>query len=184
MRRYIYLLAAAVIAVSSLYAHADTISTFDLNNFVFLSGAVSSGTITIDTTTGVATGLNFNYSSSHGTLSFQEINTQESPDGTYYEVFDVVSDNPVQLLKLLFPGPSLVNYAGGVDCTISSPDLCATVLVYNGVELFDDHATFEDITLVSSTTTGAVPEPASLVLLGTGLLGGVAAIRRKTFTPR
>ena len=178
MRKCVFLLGAMVIAACSLYAHADTISTFDLH-FIFPSGAVNSGTLTVDTTTGVATGLNFNYSSSHGTLSVQEITDQESPvDGSYYQVFGIVSDNPLQLLQLFFKGSSLVNYAGGSDCTFSNPPFCALVLVYNGVELFDDRATAEDITLVSSTTT---PEPTSLVLLATGLLGAVGAIRRRLF---
>ena len=179
MRRYIYLLAAAFIAVSSLYAHADTISTFDLN-YIFLSGAVNSGSITIDTTTGLATALNFNYSSSYGTLSVREITDQESPvDGTYYQVFGMVSDSPLQVVQLFFPGSSHLKYAGGSDCTFIDPPLCAEVLVYNGVELSNDQATSEDITLVSSVTTGATPEPSTFALLGTGLVGMVGAFRRR-----
>ena len=175
MRKYVYLLAAALIAVSSMYAHADTISTFDLN-FTFFSGAVNSGSITIDTTSGVATALNFNYSSSFGTLSVREITDQESPvDGTYYQVFGIVTDSPLQLLQLFFPGPSLVNYAGGSDCTFIDPPLCAVVLV--GVP--SDQATSEDITLVSSVTTGATLEPSTFALLGTGLVGMVGAFRRR-----
>jgi len=168
-------------ALPTTAALADTISTFDLH-YIFLSGAVNSGTLTVDTTTGVATALNFNYSSSYGTLSVREITDQESPvDGTYYQVFGIVSDSPLQLVQLFFPGSSLVNYAGGSDCTFIDPPLCAEVLVYNGVELSNDQASSEDITLVSSVTTGATPEPTSLVLLGTGLLGAVGAFCRKLF---
>jgi hypothetical protein len=181
MRRYVYLLAVAVIAASSAFAHADTISTFDLNNFVFpLTGAVTSGSITIDTTTGVATGLNFNYFSSQGTFSVSEISLQGGPtDGSFYFVDGQGTKNTLDLVELRFPGPSLVNYAGGPACNVTSPQTCTIVLVDNGVGLTFDQIQSGDITLVSSINTGVIPEPSTFTLLGTGLVGMAGVFRRR-----
>jgi PEP-CTERM motif-containing protein len=180
MRKYFHLLAAAVIAASSVSACADTISTFALENFVFpLTGAATSGSITIDITTGVATGLNFNYSSSQGTFSVSEILAQgATTDGSLYFVGGVGTKNPLDVFELHFPGSSLVNYAGGPDCTVSHPEFCADVLVDNGIELFNDPVQSGDITLVSSITTGATPEPSTFTLFGTGAIGLLGLLRR------
>ena len=120
MRKYVYLLAAAVIAASSLSAHSDTISTFELTNFVFeLAPAVTSGNLTIDTTTGIATGLHFDYSNSEGTFSVSQILVQGATrDGSLNFVAGASSENPNDLLSLWFLGPSLINYAGGPACAI------------------------------------------------------------------
>jgi hypothetical protein len=182
MRKYVYLLAAAVLAAFSVSAHADTISTFDLTNFIFPTGAVNSGSITIDTSTGVATGLNFNYSSSLGEFSVSEI-LEQGPggvDGSTYIVIGVGSKDPLDTLYLYFKGSSLADYAGGPACTLtqSCDGPMDTVMVdNNGVELFDDVQS-GDITLVSSTTTGVTPEPSTFALFGTGAIGLLGLVRR------
>ena len=183
MRKYVYLLAVAVIAASSVSAHADTISTFDFENFVFFeTPAVSSGNITINTTTGVATGLNFNYSSSLGAFSVSGIDEQiASTDGSIYEVIGVSPENANDSFTVIFPGSSLINYAGGPDCPVGGQEYCALLEVDNGVELFDDTVQSGELTLVSSTTTGATPEPSTFTLLGIGLIAAVGAFRRKLF---
>ncbi len=61
--------------------------------------------------------------------------------------------------------PIGVNFAGTAES-----------VVFGGVA---DYIAFDDITLGSNVPGGAVPEPGSLLLLGTGLAGAVGTIRRK-----
>jgi hypothetical protein len=183
MRKYVYLLVAAVIAAFPMSVCADTISTFDFDNFVFISGAASSGNITINTTTGVATGLSFSYSGPEGVFSVSEIQGQgPTTDGSLYFVDGASSVNPLDSLSLVFQGASLANYAGGPTCTGTA--LCpgiTSVFFDDNIELVNDPIQSGDLTLVSSTTTGVTPEPTSIVLFGTGLIAATGVFRRKFF---
>jgi len=185
MQKLAYRFAAiAVIAFSSLAAKADTISTFSLSNFTFNTGGTATGTVAIDTTTGVATGVDVTFTLGSTVDHFTGVDSQAFNVIAYIvSSLDVAGDD----LVLALPVTSLVGYAGGVVCAIDNP--CnpggggyGNIQGPGGVPPF---YVFESgaLTFESSETTGGptgvTPEPSTIALLATGLIGTCGAIRRR-----
>jgi PEP-CTERM motif len=119
---------------------------------------------------------------------------QEIGPPTYYylDVFDSGYENN---LELNLPVASLVGYSGGAICRagtclvpgFSGDDINSYVWSYNfdGLNNFNGFTTPADATpyiLQEGTLTPeatAVPEPSTLALIGTGVIGVAGAFRRK-----
>lgn len=129
-----------------------------------------SGTATIDTTLGTVTNSDFVVSGPFAATFLNDIYAQEF-NSTHYVIFNRDSYADQDFLVLNLPVGSLVGYQGG-DIGSAFADNAN-----NGVS----------ISLVSGEFTtapsGVTPEPSTLVLFGTGILGLAGAARRK-FLPR
>jgi len=160
------LAAAGFLLVAASVAHADTFTTYVMNS-TFSSGGTVTGTMTLDDTTGLwsagnLTAANFIVSNGQYTLV-----SNSGDDG----VFIGTTADPLAYVFFDTLNP-FSTYVGQSTIPID-------VLQFNGEEGGEGA---DSASLTVSKSLGApptVPEPASLVLIGTGALMGLSVLRRR-----
>jgi hypothetical protein len=171
-------LAAAILA-TSLIAHADTLSTFDLNATT-VSGGSASGTIILDATTGLFTSADITVMTQGSQFLFNGVPIPNQVSS--FATVTFVKDSLNNAFYLSLPVSSLIGYTGGKLC--SALLYCGNSMVTFPSEFFanmtgplsSDFVEAGALTLASSAPT---PEPSSIALLATGLLGAAHLTRRR-----
>lgn len=146
---------------------ADTVSGFSVSG-TFTDNTTLSGTFSVDITTGVVTAADFDYQEA----DFGNLETAPSTPPAF-SVFEF-PDTFAPVIQVVFEGTSnpnpLIGYAGGSIC--STTNLCP-VPGTGGDELSAFiPATGPSVFLESGTIT-PIPEPSSIMLLGTGLMAAL-----------
>lgn len=170
----------AVLLAGSLACRADVVTMFNVNGTwdngsLTGPGGTLTGTITIDVTTGVATGIDVVETTTAASTSGATSNTfsgigAQGPGNMEY----IVQSGGVNLFtELIFPTDSLIGYAGGNLCSLQNS--CSGDFTRYGLGAAGPVLESGTVTPVSAAT----PEPSSLALLGTGVLGFAGVLRRR-----
>jgi hypothetical protein len=171
----------AVLATFTLAAHADNMSTFSLTDYTFQSGATASGTIVIDTTNGLVVSTNITYFGGTTTLFDISSGTGNVSLGLYTNAPSTNAAGDVFADSFHTPSAGFVDYVGGDACSVSNP---CDGFVVSGVTL--GKSTIDELETGSLTLdpSGQTPEPSTLALFTTGILGLAGIARRKFFPYR
>jgi len=188
MRLRTFIVTASLFAVS-LAAHADTIVTFDAIGQFHVDLATLSGTVTVDTSTGIVTAVDL-FVSAPDDYTFNGIYQQSCTSGptgnSCFVTFDTngtaFATHPI--LNLVLAVNTFVGYDGGLGTgqaplNGSSSDLEWVAGSISGTDL--EKLQMGSLTPAPPSTlaSASTPEPSSFILLGTGALGLMNLSRRR-----
>ncbi len=161
----------AVFALASSTAKADTVFNVSgesnaANGQSCGSACAFSGTMTIDTTVGTIDGLDISFP---GLSAFTTLH-EEYPSGSDYTVVAENSGAAADLLSLSFTTTNSGTLVGFQSGSIESGNVSG---------LLDATVYYTILSGTISAAPSPTPEPSSLALLGTGILGFAGILRKR-----
>jgi hypothetical protein len=172
----------AGVLLLTLPGYADQVTVFDLTTVYQppqpqQPNGTASGTVTIDTTTGVVEAIDLSFAGEPGSVSPSTLwDVYGTPPNAFVEINEswITPKNAFYDVEIVLPVDTLVGYAGGSICIKAAPCYSDSFSGFSsGISQLESYS--------SGQLTPITPEPTSLILFGTGISGLVVIFRRKLF---
>lgn len=144
---------------------ADTIIQFNASG-TFADGSVLTGTVTIDTTTGLPTGVSLKTTGPTAVGPLTDLGFGQD-EAQFFEIAAQGFNNDD--IYLYLDVPNLIGYTGGALCGVSTG--CVETVPPNLGAVVSSVTDPVYLTAGGLTLPAAVPEPSSVMLLGIGFVG-------------